>query len=250
MIIIQIYIIENILFIQVGCILFEYTLRIIPSLFDWLTVCISVERAYTVIKDIKFTKNLALKTLKLSRWIVLIVILLNILSTLHRPFYLILVDKLTITNEEEGHPWCVLDFNLTSWNIYEKFINIFHLLMPLLINLISLSLFLLRKTNTEIISTIKRPGKSPFVIFKEQLLKYKPLIISTIIIIVLEIPRFIFTFSLSCIQYPWQRYAYLIGYLISFLPLTGILFIYIIPAPKYQKDFRRIIKKIILWIFL
>ena len=74
MIIIQMYIIENLLFIKISCISLEYLLRLIPSLFDWLTVCISIERAYTVIKDVQFTKVIALKTLKLSRWIILIVI--------------------------------------------------------------------------------------------------------------------------------------------------------------------------------
>lgn len=71
MIIIQIYIIENDLFIKIICIFVEYSLRMIPSLFDWLTVCISIERAYIVIKDIHFTKSIALKTLKISRWIIL-----------------------------------------------------------------------------------------------------------------------------------------------------------------------------------
>ncbi len=62
-------------------------------------------------------------------------------------------------------------------------------------------------------------------------------------IIILEIPRFILTFALACIEHRWQRYVYLTGYIISFLPLIGILFIYVIPSPKYKEQFRKIMKK-------
>ena len=78
LIIIQIYTIENDLFLQINCILLEYLLRLIPSLFDWLTVCISIERAYTIMKDIHFTRIIASKTLKISRWIILVVLFSSI----------------------------------------------------------------------------------------------------------------------------------------------------------------------------
>ncbi len=55
------------------------------------------------LKDIQFTKALALKTLKISRWIILSVLVLNILTTLHRPFYLVLVDAPTLNNRNKGH---------------------------------------------------------------------------------------------------------------------------------------------------
>jgi hypothetical protein len=245
MIIVQIYIIEDDLFIKISCKFLEYSLRLIPSLFDWLTVCISIERTYTIIKDIHFTKVLALKTLKISRWIILSIFLLNILTTLHRPFYLILIDDdaTSLNNRKPGHPWCILDFESTSWNIYEKFINIIHLVLPLILNLLSIILFLLRKIKSELTTTIREAKSSKFVILKEQLLKYKPVLIGTMIIIILEIPRFVLTFALACIEQTWQKYVYLTGYLISFLPLTGILFIYIIPSPKYKEQLRKIMKK-------
>ena len=110
MLIIQMYMIENILFLRIGCKSLEYLIRLIPSVFDWLTVCISIERAYTVIKDVQFTKIVALKTLKMARWIIFGVFVINILTTLHRPFYLKLVDEITVNDEPRGHPWCVLDF--------------------------------------------------------------------------------------------------------------------------------------------
>jgi hypothetical protein len=111
-------------------------------------------------KIVQFTKALALKTLKISRWIILIVFILNILTTLHRPFYLILTDAPTTKNELSGHSWCVLDFESSSWNIYEKCINIIHLVLPFILNLLSLILFLLRKTKSEFTTTIRKAESS------------------------------------------------------------------------------------------
>jgi hypothetical protein len=243
MIIIQIYIVNNLLFVQISCISLEYLIRLIPSLFDWLTVCISIERAYTVIKDVQFTKVIALKTLKLSRWIILIVLILNVLTTLHRPFYLKLVHEFDINDEPQGHPWCVLDLASTSWIIYEKIINICHLIIPFILNLLSIIGFILYRIKFELKTATRKNKDTRFFIMKEQLLKYKPFVIGTIVILILEIPRFVLTFTLACIDHAWQRYVHLAGYLISFLPLTGVLFIYILPSPKYKKQLQTFAKE-------
>jgi uncharacterized membrane protein len=168
---------------------------------------------------------------------------LNILTTLHRPFYLVLVDELTLNDEPAGHPWCVLDLAATRWIIYEKVINICHLIIPFILNLLSVIGFILHKVNFELTSATRKNKDTRFVIMKEQLLKYKPLIISPIIILILEIPRFVFTFTLACIEHPWQRYVHLVSYLISYLTLTGVLFIYILPSPKYKKQLQIFVKK-------
>ena len=245
MLIIQMYLIENILFLRIGCKSLEYLIRLIPSVFDWLTVCISIERVYTVIKDVQFTKIVALKTSKIARWIIFGVFLINILTTLHRPFYLKLVDEITVNDEPRGHPWCVLDFGSTSWDIYEKVINICHLILPFILNLLAVLSFIVSRVNFELTSTIRKNKSSRFTIIIEQIFKYKSLIISPIVILTLQIPRFVFTFTLACIKYPWQRYAHLISYFISFLPLTAILFIYIIPSPKYKQQLQVFVKKIL-----
>ncbi len=77
---------------------------------------------------------------------------------------------------------------------------------------------------------------------KEQLLKYKPLLISTTVIIISEVSRFILTFTLACMRHSRQRYMYLAGYLISYLLLIAILFIYIISSPKYKNQLGAAIK--------
>lgn len=204
---------------QVGCDLYLLNLTIIsqigliPSLFDWFTVCISMERAYVVIKDVRFTKVVARKTLKVSPWIILVVFLWNILSTLHRPFYLRLSDEQTMNDELRGHPWCVLDLPSTSWNIYEKSITLCHLVVPFMLNLFSIIGFIFYKTKLQLTSITKENQDSTLAVIRKQISKYKPIVISPTVILILEIPRFVLTFTLACIDHDWQRYVYLVGYL-------------------------------------
>ena len=238
MLLVRIYVVDNLLLIRVSCISLEYLLRLATSLFDWLTVCISMERAYTVIKDVHFTRIVAAKTLKISRWIIVFVVLMNILTTLHRPFYLTLADEPGFDDEPQGHPWCVLDFGKTSWSVYEKVINIGHLIIPFILNLLSIITFIWQRIHFELTSTTRKNKASRFAIIKEQLLKYKSILIGTMTVIVLEIPRFILTFTLACIDQTWQKYIYLFGYLVSFLPLAGLVFIYVMPSPKYKRQFK------------
>ena len=95
MIIIQMYVIENFVFMKIACVLLEYLTRVVPSLSDWRVVCISIERTHMIIKDVHFTKTLALQVQKLARWIVLLVILLkneiNVYYLLWREWLMLLV---------------------------------------------------------------------------------------------------------------------------------------------------------------
>jgi hypothetical protein len=70
--------------------------------------------------------------------------LFNILTTFYRPFYLILVDEPTLNGGKQGHSWYILELKSTSWNIYEKVINIFfNLIGTMILNLISIMFFIL-----------------------------------------------------------------------------------------------------------
>ena len=149
-----------------------------------------------------------------------------------------------MNDEPRGHPWCVLHLDSTSWNIYEKSLTLFHIIMPFICNLLSIVAFIFYKTRFELTSVTKDNKQSKFLAMKKQIYKYKPIIVSPTVILILEFPRFVLTFTLACIDHAWQRYVYLIGYLISFLPLTGVLFIYILPSPKYREELQNSVKKI------
>ncbi len=115
----------------------------------------------------------------------------------------------------------------------------------MLLNIISIFVFIFYRTKFELTATVRQPNISKSTAIRQQVLKYKSIIISTITIIVLEIPRFIIIFTLACIEYDWQRYLHLTGYLLSLVPFITILFIYIVPSPKYKKQLKVLLKKIV-----
>ena len=243
MIIIQMYVIENFVFMKIACLLLEYLIRVIPSLFDWLVACISTERTYMIMKDIHSTKILASRVQKLARWAVLLVISLNILSTLHRPFFLTLVGEPILRGGLLRHPWCILRSNSNSWNIYERFINIFHLIVPFVLNMISITYFIFHRAKMELISSVRNQKQKFTLVIQQQISKYKTILISPLLVTVVEIPRLVLTFTNGCAQEEWHQTAYLVGYLASYLPLTAVLFIYILPSPKYRTQFRKILRE-------
>lgn len=243
MLFIQIYDVENMLAIQICCLCLEYLLRLLPPLFDWFIVCISTERAYIVISNVQYSQLMRSNRVKFTHCIIVLIYLFNILSTLHRPFHLILVGEPIIHSDRIRHPWCILQFHSDRWNIYEKFINIFHLLAPLLLNLISIISFLCYKIKFQLtFSATTTSSNNKFcTILQNQLSKYKSVVISTFLIILLEIPRCIVTFFCACMVHQWHRSILVIVHLISFLPLTTLLFIFILPSPKYKQHLQALL---------
>jgi hypothetical protein len=122
--------------------------------------------------------------------------------------------------------------------IYEPAINIIQLIFPTLIHIISILIFLinLARRKSSSLTYKKNDEKISFrQIFKEQLIAYKPFLIDPLFIICLSLPRLIVSFAFACIRHSWQQYLYLAGYLVSFIPLTGTIFIFVLPSPIYQK---------------
>ena len=243
MLIIQTYAIEKFIPMKIGCFVLEYCIRLIPSVFDWLIACVSIERAYVVIKDVRFTAATGQKALQLSRWVTLSIVLLNILTTLHRLFFFTLIGEPVVRGGHMRHPWCILQFNSRSWSIYEQFTNIFHLVVPFTLNLASTIFFLWVRTKLELKSTVKRTTGSFSFVLKEQMFKYKSMLISIGIILALELPRLVSTFAYGCIKTEWNRFVYLGIHYMSYLPMACIFVIYILPSPKYKSHLWKMLRK-------
>ncbi|CAF1091116.1 unnamed protein product [Didymodactylos carnosus] len=71
-------------FTFISCILLEFLLPVIPSIFDWLTALIAIERAITVIKEANFNKK---KSYELAKYIIICIFITIPLSSLHKPFH-------------------------------------------------------------------------------------------------------------------------------------------------------------------
>ncbi|CAF1106359.1 unnamed protein product, partial [Didymodactylos carnosus] len=71
-------------FTFISCILLEFLLSVIPSIFDWLTALIAIERTITVIKEANFNKK---KSYELAKYIIICIFIIIPLSSLHKPFH-------------------------------------------------------------------------------------------------------------------------------------------------------------------
>ncbi|CAF1048431.1 unnamed protein product, partial [Didymodactylos carnosus] len=223
---------ENRLFAYYNCSIFEFLLTILSTIYDWLTVCIAIERAVTAVKGIEFNQRLS-KTV--AKYVISFVVLFNIIMSLHEPFHRQIIDDPISTS----HTWCVMEFNRDRLKIYEIITNIIHLIVPFSINVISTIVFLL--------SLVRRKSRSLtnkdtyYILLKAQMRTHKPFVISPLLLVIIGLPRLIFTFIFACVKYEWQTYLYLVSYFISFLSLTGTLFVFILPSPLYKKELKTIL---------
>jgi hypothetical protein len=115
-------------FLIINCISIEFALRSLPTIGDWLSACVAVERALTVTVGIKFNTN---KSKKLAHWIIIGVVLSTLLSILHDPIYRELIDDV-----DQQRTLCVVRYS-SAMKIFDATIHLFHFVIPFSINLIS-----------------------------------------------------------------------------------------------------------------
>jgi hypothetical protein len=80
---------------------------------------------------------------------------------------------------------------------------------------------------------------------KEHIKKYKHILITTILLGFLAVPRLIITFIYVCTKLDRHPVLVLIGYLVGFLPSISVLFAFILPAKNYREAFTYSVKRII-----
>ncbi|CAF4370194.1 unnamed protein product, partial [Didymodactylos carnosus] len=204
--------VENVTFIRLTCVSLEFLLSILPSIYDWLTASVAIERCMIVIKGLNFDRK---KSAKVAKYVIVGVVLFSVLLSWHEIFYHYLVDD---PSQAPGHYWCVAEYKEKWIEVYEQTTNIINLIAPFLINLVTTIILLVAVVRRKVTSSTNDKNKDTFQLLKEHLSLYKAFIISPFLIIVLELPRLVLSFSLACIQSEWQKHLYLSGYLISQLP--------------------------------
>jgi signal transduction histidine kinase len=95
----QMNLISDEYFLEVHCILLDFFVRLFFTADNWLKACVAIERAITVIKGAYFNKQ---KSKKIVKWMISIVAILSLLSTIHDPIYRDLMH-----DEEEQRIWCI-----------------------------------------------------------------------------------------------------------------------------------------------
>ncbi|CAF0926998.1 unnamed protein product [Rotaria sp. Silwood1] len=225
----QMAIISNRLFLQIQCISLDFLLRVCLNMDQWLNACVAIERAITIIKATHFHKDKSRKLAKLAIAILLIVI---IGTSIYDPFYRRLIDE---ENEDDKRVWCIVTYP-SSLQIFNSIIHTFHFLPPFVINLISAVILIAKKSRQRSNLQINRSFKE---LLKEQIRQHKHLFTAPVALVILALPRLILLFISKCMKSTNDAWLFLVGYLISFIPPMLTFLVFVLPSKFYKKQLHK-----------
>ncbi|CAF1485590.1 unnamed protein product [Adineta steineri] len=232
LIIFQMKSITNTSFISFSCILTDVLLKILLTYGDWLYAAVAIERALSAIQGVHFNKS---KSKYIAKYIIPIILLSISISYIHDP-----ISRRLFNDDDEQRTWCILEYS-TSLKTYDKFINVFHVLTPFIINILSAICITIQVFRIRVKTKKKSAYKK---ILYAQIQQNKHLLISPSVLILLSIPRLIISFLSGCMESIRTPWLYLTGYYISFIPPLLIIILFILPSKTYKEEFISIIKKI------
>ena len=221
----QMNLISNPTVLLLNCILIELLLKTFFSLIDWLNVCVSIERVISIIKGVQFNK---IRSRTSAKYVIITLSLFIPLSYLHDP-----VHRQLLSDDEENRIWCFVSYD-PIWFSYNSVINIIHVAIPFLINIVSAFLIILFISRQR---TRAQKRQSFREHFREQFRQHRHLIISPLILIVLVMPRLIISFLPGCIKSARDPWLYLIGYFLSFISPVLVFIIFVLPSDVFRKEF-------------
>ncbi|CAF2548734.1 unnamed protein product [Rotaria sp. Silwood2] len=229
----QMSIITNRSLLSVNCISIEIILKSCLASSEWLNACVAVERMFNIIKGVGFNKN---KSKIIAKRVTFVVIILTILSHIHDPLHRQLINDL---DGDQQRIWCLSQYS-SRLTRYNKFITLFHFLVPFSINLISAFVIIILAAR----SRVKVESKLSFKEYVRLKLKqHKNIIIAPSILLILGLPRLIISFTSGCMRSPRQSWLYLIGYFASFIPSMSTFFVFILPSKNYKREFDKTVQR-------
>ena len=139
-----------------------------------------------------------------------------------------------LDDNEEQRKWCVVHYS-SAMKIFTMIINIIHFCIPFGINVISVLIIMILVARQK--STANREET-----YKEHLWKqfhqHKHRLFSSIILIIIAMPRLIISFLSKCMESARNPNLYLAGYFISFIPPLFVFVLFVLPSEYYRKEFK------------
>ena len=222
----QMAIITNHSFLFINCMIMDMLLKSLLAISDWLNACVAVERVMTAYIGVKFNKK---KSKQYAKWIIVGICVFTLASYISDPIYRELLD-----DNEEQRKWCVVHYS-SAMRIFTMIINIIHFCIPLGINVISVLIIMILVARQK--STANREET-----YKEHLWKqfhqHKHRLFSSIILIIIAMPRLIISFLSKCMESARNPNLYLAGYFISFIPPLFVFVLFVLPSEYYRKEFK------------
>jgi hypothetical protein len=227
----QIGLIKTHSFLQVQCISIDFLLRVLLVSGDWFRACTSIERSINISQGINFNKS---KSKKIAKWVIILVLIFVSCTHLHDPIHRRLID-----DNEEQRTWCITKYS-SSLKIFDLIVNIIHFSVPFLINLISAIFIIITAARGRLKAHKKLSYKHHL---REQFQEHKHLLISSVVLVVLAIPRLYISLLSGCMKSTRDSWLYLIGYYISFIPSMLNFIVFVLPSKLYKAEFKKSIKR-------
>ncbi|CAF3802137.1 unnamed protein product [Rotaria sordida] len=194
---------------------------------NWLNACVAIERTVSVFQGVYFNKN---KSKQIAYYIIILLFVIIFCLSITQ-----LVKLHVFEDKIEERSWCVVTYS--SWiQTYSSIWTFFHYFAPLFINLLS-ALLIIIKTTHQRVGT--QTSLSFLILLGLKLKKYKHLLISPVIILILTLPHFIISIILDCNKSSHLFWFYLIAYFLSFIPAAFIFIIFVIASPLYRQEFKK-----------
>jgi hypothetical protein len=235
----QMSIISNRLFLEIQCRSLDFILRVFICMDQWLSACVALERAMTVMKATHFNKR---KSKQAAKYVLIILVMIIIGSCIHDPFHRHLIEEGNndvYNDKDQKRTWCIATYSFTL-QIYNSFMYTFHFCGPFLINLISAIILIVKKSHQQSIIHKQQSYKE---ILREQLQQHKYLLVAPIVLIILALPRLIIASVSKCMKSSDDAWLFIIGYFISFLPPMLTFVIFIVPSEFYKKEFQKSVQQ-------
>ena len=225
--------ISNRSFLSAQCYGVDFLLRICLSVDQWLSACVAIDRALMTIQGVNFDR----KKSKMKAKCTLIVLLVLVVGSLvHDPVHRRLIDDRT---NDEDRIWCIVSYS--SWmRVYDSTVTMIHFLVPVVIN-IAFALVIIGQSARQRSST--QSNGVYHEVLREHLGKYKQLLITPLLIVVLSLPRLVISIVSGCMKSSGHSWMYLAGYLLSFFPTMLTFVIFVLPSALYKSHFRQTVGK-------
>jgi hypothetical protein len=217
----------------IDCYYIDYLISVLPALHYSLTACVFIEQVVVAYETLSFSKEQSRHTAKV---VIPILILYHLLIPLYKPFHRQLLADPRLSTRF----WCSLHLHTRFLSIFERVINIVHLVVPFTLNLFAPIVMLIILTKHKI---ILKQNASIWSNFKDVLCTYKRNVIVPYILVVLTIPHLVVTFRLNCVTQSWQNTVYLVAYFIYLVPLMTSLFIFVLLSSTFREELRKMCQR-------
>ncbi|CAF1466728.1 unnamed protein product [Rotaria sp. Silwood1] len=225
----QMTIISNRLFLQIQCLSLDFLLRVCLNMDQWLNAFVAIERTVTIIKATNYNKKNSIQIAK----IVIVFLLIFIISTnIYDPIYRRLIDE---ENEDDKRLWCIALYP-SNLQVFNSIIHTFHFLTPFVINLVSVFILITKISRQQ--SNI-HTNRTYIEYLKKNMREHTHLFIAPVILVILGIPRLIISFVSKCMKSTNDAWLFLIGYFMSFIPPLLTFVIFILPSKFYKQELHK-----------